>query len=84
MAEPADQSRTMRVLTRRPDAGDGLCLLVVNGVPCPEPRRFRGLCMRHRQFLVRVQRLEEFALPSTAGLKYVFALKADLEPVSAA
>ncbi len=77
---PPGVPRATRVLTRQTAPTEGLCLLAVNGAPCPRPIRWRGLCAAHFQHLQKAGRLGEYALPSKAGKKYVFAVKDDLEP----
>jgi len=70
--------RTRRILTRQAHPAPGLCLLAVDGVACPHPIRWRGVCKTHFQRLQRERRVEEFARPSKR--KYSFALKPDPDP----
>ena len=53
-------------------------MLATDGVPCPRPVRWRGLCATHFQRLQKEHRVAEFALPSKR--KYRFALKPDPDP----
>ncbi len=69
-----------RVLTRQMAPAAGLCMLAVNGVPCPKPTRFRGVCATHFQYLQTTRRLDELALPSKAGQKHVIVLKDHPDP----
>ncbi len=77
---PETTPRTRRILTRQAHPAPGLCLLAVDGVPCPRPVRWRGLCAAHFQRLQKERRTEEFALASKQGKKHTLALKPDPDP----
>ena len=68
----------VRVLTRKEAPPEHLCILMENGIPCPNPRCSRGLCDKHLQYLRTHNRLHEFALPkrSSRDLRHTFAVKA--------
>jgi hypothetical protein len=48
---------------------DGLCRVVVNGIPCCELQHSRGLCRPHYRQAGRLGLLESVALPSGTGTK---------------
>jgi hypothetical protein len=63
-----------RVLTKKAEPREGVCLVVEDGAMCVRRARFRGLCDPHRIYLTKVGRLEELALPSQAGKKSTFVV----------
>lgn len=76
------EARVLRVLTKKKDPPEGLCILVENGIPCPNPRKSRGLCNKHAQYLYAHNRLDEFALPRQAARdrRHTFSVKPKTEP----
>lgn len=53
----------LRILFRKPTPQPGICILVENGVPCSKPIASRGLCGKHRIYLMNKGELEKFGLP---------------------
>ncbi len=68
-----------RVLTKKLDLAQGLCILIDNGVPCPRRVLYRGLCNTHVGHLRHCGRVEEFALPHE-DRKHTFVLAEQVEP----
>lgn len=66
----------LRVLRRKRSPEPGVCILIDNGVPCPNPIASRGVCGKHRAWLRVHGLLEEFALPR-AERKHRYELKKD-------
>jgi hypothetical protein len=52
-----------RILYKKSAPSPGLCILVENGVLCPKPIASRGLCGKHRAYLMHSGQLEKFGLP---------------------
>jgi hypothetical protein len=68
--ENSDLKKTrVQILTKKPEQQIGICILIENGVPCSKPVVSRGLCNRHRAYLAKNGRLEEFALPRQSRKK---------------
>lgn len=80
MAKTSGPPRRIRVLTKKRDPEEGLCILVENGVPCAGRRVSRGLCHAHLAHLRKTGRLEEFALPRQPYVRHTIHLKPDPEP----
>ena len=53
-----------RILTKKPVQLPGICILVENGVPCRNSIASRGLCGKHRIYLMTHGQLERYGLPN--------------------
>ena len=53
-----------RILGKKPTPLPGICLLVENGVPCRNSIASRGLCGKHRIYLMTHGQLEKYGLPN--------------------
>lgn len=55
--------KRIRIFGQKPTLTPGVCILSENGVPCPNPVASRGLCNRHRAYMLFSKQLEKYALP---------------------
>lgn len=75
--KPRTRGGQLRVLTRKHAPEPELCILVENGVPCPRPRKTRGVCVRHHTYLRAHGTLELYGLPPQSASQRRSSLAVD-------
>ena len=80
MVDKPKRAGRVRILTKKREPEEGLCILVENGVPCVRRRIRRGLCSAHIAHLRTTGRFEDYALPRRVYRRRTLEVKTDPEP----